>query len=157
LGLAGSEAIGAAHKFTESFAMAKAAGLPIIPHAGETKGPDSIREALELTECKRIGHGVRCVEDPDLMVRLGDLGVVLEVCPSSNVCLGVVPDLASHPLPQLMEAGLQVTINSDDPPMFGTSLTDEYWRCAQTFGWEIGTLRELAQAAANAALVPVEL
>jgi adenosine deaminase len=153
LGLSGFESVGAAFHHRETFAYARHMGLPIVPHAGETQGAASIQEAVDLCEPPRIGHGVRVLEDDLLTDRLAKAGTVLEVCPSSNVCLGVAPALEAHPLPHLMERGLVVTINSDDPPMFGTTLTDEFHRCAQAFGWGLPTLERLCRTAAEAALI----
>jgi|GEM_PF-6461167 len=118
LGLSGIEGVGPAEDHRAAFNYAMAHGLPIVPHAGETQGADSIWEALELTECKRIGHGIRCLEDDALVNELIEQQVVLEVCPSSNVCLNVVPSWEEHPLAKLRDRGLRVTLNSDDPPMF---------------------------------------
>ena len=123
LGLGGVEAGYSAVKFKAVFERARAAGLARTPHAGETVGADSIWSAVRALDATRIGHGVRCLEDPALVEHLRARQIPLEVCPSSNVCLGVAPSMAAHPLPQLLAAGLCVTINSDDPPMFNTTLT----------------------------------
>lgn len=117
------------------FARAKAEGLESVPHAGEQWGAPSLRETLDLLAPARIGHGVRCLEDPEIVAELIDRNVKLEVCPSSNVALGVVASLAEHPLPRLLDAGLAVSLGSDDPPLFGTTLVEEYRRCAHAFGW----------------------
>lgn len=138
------------------FAEARRQGLPISAHAGETKGPESIREALEFANPDRIGHGVRCVEDVKLVRELAERRIPLEVCPTSNVALGVFPSLEKHTLPYLLEAGLNVSINSDDPPMFGTTLTDELFRVSQTFGLDQDALYSLTLNAANAAFVSDE-
>jgi adenosine deaminase len=127
-------------------------GLPIVPHAGETQGADSIWEALELTECKRIGHGIRCLEDDALVNELIEKQVVLEVCPSSNICLNVVPSWEEHPLAKLRDRGLRVTLNSDDPPMFNTTLSEEYHRASKTWGWNADVLKSLVLNAAKATL-----
>ncbi|MDI9635542.1 adenosine deaminase [Geitlerinema splendidum] len=156
LGLAGQENKVPANLYETAYDYARAHDLPIIPHAGETQGPDSIWDAWKQTGCQRIGHGVRCLEDPELVRQLVANNVVLEVCPSSNVCLGVVPDLASHPLPKLVEAGLTVTINSDDPPMFSTSLSEEYCRCSEAFGFDEAQLKSFAQTAARHSLLSPE-
>ena len=125
-GLAGDEANGPAAPFTEAFAVARAAGLLSTPHAGEHAGPASVRAALDALGARRIQHGVRAVEDPDLVRRLADEGVCLDVCPTSNVQLGVVPSLEAHPLPALVQAGVAVSLNADDPVIFGSGLLDEY-------------------------------
>jgi adenosine deaminase len=129
------------------FARGKAEGLRSLPHAGEQWGAPSLRETLDLLAPDRIGHGVRCLEDEEIVAELRDRGIPLEVCPSSNVALGVSPSIAAHPLPRLLEAGLLVSLGSDDPPLFGTTLTEEYRRCAATFGWGRGEVLALAQAA----------
>jgi adenosine deaminase len=104
----------------------------------------------------RIGHGVRCLEDPALVSYLKEKQIPLEVCPSSNVCLHVVPDLTSHPLPRLMDEGLFVTINSDDPPMFNTNLTEEYLRITDEFGFSVPQLKQFVFNAARASLLPID-
>ena len=131
--------------FADVFARARAAGLHSVPHAGEADGPRSMWAALRSLGAERIGHGVRCLEDPALVDHLGHHQIPLEVCPTSNVCTRVVADLASHPLPVLIDAGLMVTLNSDDPPMFGTTLLDEYRTVATTFGFGVSELAELAR------------
>jgi adenosine deaminase len=132
--------------FRSVFAAAIAAGLHSVPHAGEMTGPATIWEALDGLGAERIGHGISCLADPALVARLRESQVPLEVCPTSNVCTRQVSGLAEHPLPRMLEAGLFVTLNSDDPPMFGTTLTDEYRRAAS----ELGLSREqLAGLAAN--------
>lgn len=156
LGLSGVEADTEPKVHAAAFARAKAAGVPITSHAGETQGPWSIRGALDDLGSDRIGHGVRCLEDGKLVAELRDRQVHLEVCPSSNVCLGVVPSLAEHPLPALLNEGLNVSINSDDPPMFNTSLTDELIRCSDAFGFNEDILWTLMLNAANAAFVTPE-
>jgi adenosine deaminase len=155
-GLSGIEELAPISIHTPSFERVKAAGLKVTSHAGETKGAASIKEALEFSLADRIGHGVRCVEDPFLVKRLRDEQIHLEVCPTSNVCLGVVPSLEEHPLARLLDEGLNVSINSDDPPMFGTTLTDELTRCAQTFEFNKDLLYSLTMNAVNAAFLPKE-
>jgi adenosine deaminase len=136
------------------FERARAHGLASLPHAGEMAGPESVRKALDLLRADRIGHGVRSLEDPGLVERLVAERVPLEVCPSSNVALGVVPTLAHHPLPALLEAGVEVSLASDDPPLFGTSLTEEYRRCARAFAFDASAIRMLAAAAIRHARLP---
>lgn len=151
LGLGGPEVGHPARKFRAAFDRAHAAGLACIPHAGETDGPESIWDALHTLHAVRIGHGVRCLEDPALVAELRELQVPLEVCPTSNVRLGVVAAMDAHPLPRLLEAGLYVTINSDDPSLFHTTLTDEYIHIAQTFGLSADEITRLVQNGAAAA------
>lgn len=155
LGLAGFESRGT-QVYREVFDHAKAKGIPVTAHAGETEGAWSIEETLDVTGARRIGHGVRALESPSTVARLIREGVTLEVCPTSNVCLGVVPSFAEHPLPKLVEAGITVTLNSDDPPMFGTSLSEEYHRCASTFGWHYPAFLQVTHAAISAAFLPSE-
>lgn len=126
------------------FAAARADGFHSLPHAGETAGAHSVRDAVEHLGARRIGHGVRSLEDPALVDELVRRGVVLEVCPTSNVRLGVAPSIAAHPLPRLLQAGVAVTLGSDDPPLFGTDLVREYVTCAQAFGWSRARVRALA-------------
>jgi adenosine deaminase len=154
LGLGGPEADNPPERYHAAFARARSAGLARVPHAGETAGPASIRGALDVLNADRLGHGVRCLEDPTLVAELRRRQVPLEVCPTSNICLGVVSRLADHPLPRLLAEGLYVTLNSDDPPMFNTSLTDEYLAVARTFGLGPHDLEMLVLAGVQAALLP---
>lgn len=154
LGLSGSEARFASDPFREHFAAAARAGLHCVAHAGEHAGPESIRSVLDVCGAERIGHGVRAVEDPDLMAELRERRIPLEVCPSSNVCLGVVPDLEHHPFDRLARAGCRVTVNSDDPPFFDTTLTGEYLRLSRTFGYGPAALADLVLAGLSAAFLP---
>jgi len=135
-----------AEEFRSVFASAIAAGLHSVPHAGEMSGPATIWEALDGLRAERIGHGLSCLDDPALVTRLRGSQVPLEVCPTSNVCTRQVRGLAEHPLPRLLAEGLFVTLNSDDPPMFGTTLTEEYRRAASVLGL---SRSELAGLAAN--------
>lgn len=138
--------LAAFYAFRAVFGAAIAAGLHSVPHAGEMSGPATIWEALDGLRAERIGHGISCLDDPALVARLRESQVPLEVCPTSNVCTRQVPGLAAHPLPRLLAEGLFVTLNSDDPPMFGTTLTEEYRRAAPVLG--LGR-SELAGLAAN--------
>jgi adenosine deaminase len=154
LGLGGSEAGNPPEKHRAAFERAHAAGVPSVPHAGETVGAASIWGALRALAAVRIGHGVLCLEDPALVEELRARQVPLEVCPTSNICLGVAPSLAAHPLPHLLAEGLYVTINSDDPPMFNTSLTGEYLALARTFDMGAGELERFVLNAVRASLLP---
>ena len=154
LGLSGSEARFASEPFREHFATAAREGLHCVAHAGEHAGPESIRSVLEVCGAERIGHGIRAVEDPALMVELRERGIPLEICPSSNVCLGVVPDLEQHPFDRLARAGCRVTVNSDDPAFFDTALTGEYLRLHRAFGYGPHELTSLALAGLRAAFLP---
>jgi adenosine deaminase len=154
LGLGGPEQGNRPEKFQNAFNRIRDKGIPCVLHAGETDGPSSIWNAIEVAAPARIGHGVRAVEDPNLIEYLRRTQLPLEVCPTSNICLGVFPTMSEHCLPQLLEHGLRVSINSDDPPMFNTSLTDEYLVCTKTFGWERATVGELAKSAIDMLLLP---
>jgi adenosine deaminase len=136
------------------FARAKAEGLKSVPHAGEQHGPPSLRETLDLLAPDRIGHGVRCLADPELTAEIADRGIPLEVCPSSNVALGVVSSFAAHPLPLLLAAGVQLSLASDDPPLFGTTLVEEYQRCVAAFGWGPEQVLAIAGAAVQHSFMP---
>ncbi len=126
IGLGGSEAKYPPELFQRAFERAKDGGLGSVPHAGEAEGPASIRGALEVLGADRIRHGIRAVQDRALLAELADRGIVLDVCPTSNVRTGVVASLADHPLPALLAAGVQCTVNTDDPAMFSTDLGSEY-------------------------------
>lgn len=154
LGLGGYEVGFPPEAFTDAFAIAREAGVPAVIHAGETGGPASIRGALDALDAVRIGHGTACVRDAALMERLRDSQVMLEVCPTSNVCLGVVSSMAAHPLPQMIAAGLNICINSDDPALFNATLTDEYRALGQAFGYDADFFRAQNRRAAEAALLP---
>lgn len=156
LGLGGPEVNNPASRYKESFDRAWAAGLPCILHAGETVGPESIWDALESGRTLRIGHGVRCLEDPKLVDYLREKQIPLEVNPTSNICLGVFPRFEDHPLPKLIAEGLYVTLNSDDPPMFNTTLTDEYLKANQILGLDIKTLQGLVLNAIRVSLLPAD-
>jgi len=153
LGLGGPEIGHPPELFEAAFDHALSAGLASVPHAGETVGPESIWGALRSLKAQRIGHGIRCLEDAALVAELRERQIPLEVCPTSNVCLGVAASIAEHPLPRLLDAGLYVTINSDDPPMFNTTLTDEYLKVANTFGFDVETIQQLVINAARASLL----
>jgi aminodeoxyfutalosine deaminase len=112
--------------YVEPFARAREGGLASVPHAGELGGPDAIRDALYLLHADRLRHGIRAIEDPELVAELAERGTVLDVCPVSNVRVGVVPSLEEHPLPRLVAAGVKCSLSTDDPPMFDTNLTSEY-------------------------------
>jgi adenosine deaminase len=154
LGLSGSEARFPTEPFREHFIEAQRQGLRRVAHAGEHAGPESIRSVLDVCGAERIGHGVRAVDDPALVAELAHRQIPLEVCPTSNVCLGVAPDLASHPFHRLYRAGVALTVNSDDPAFFGTTLTGEYLRLAQTFGYSAGELAHFVLAAVRHSFLP---
>ncbi len=154
LGLGGPEQGNPPSKFRRAFERVREAEIPCILHAGETDGPLSIWNAIEVADTKRIGHGVRAIEDMHLMDYLKRTQLALEVCPTSNICLGVFPSLSKHSLPRLLEYGLRITINSDDPPMFNTTLTGEYLACQEAFGWGHEILHQLVLNAVDVSLLP---
>jgi len=146
LGLGGLEKGFPPGLFTETYEEARRAGLRTVAHAGEADGPESIWGAIDDLKVERIGHGVRCIEDPALVEALRLRQIPLEVCPVSNYCLGIVKQGEAHPIREMVDAGLFCCINSDDPAMFSTSLTNEYQRLASSgFGWQ-----ELQQLNLNA-------
>ena len=151
-GLGGPEVGNPPQKFQAVFDRVRAAGIPCILHAGETDTAESIWQAITVADTRRIGHGVRAIEDPALMDYLRDRQIPLEVCPTSNLCLGVYPSLAEHSLPKLLEHGLYITINSDDPPMFNTTLTQEFLICQKMWNWDYQQLEQLSLNAINASL-----
>jgi aminodeoxyfutalosine deaminase len=146
-GLGGPEIGVPREQFARHFRAAKAAGLHSVPHAGESTGPATIWSALNDLGADRIGHGIAAAQDPALLEHLRDAHIPLEVCPTSNVCTGCVRDLGEHPLPQLVAAGVPVTINSDDPPMFATTLNHEYLVAAELLGLDEAGVAELARSA----------
>lgn len=154
--MAGEERMGRVADYARAFDIARDAGLGLTIHAGEVCGAFSVADALDLVKPSRIGHGVRAIEDPDLVRRLVDLGTVLEVCPGSNIALKVFPDLASHPLRKFHDAGVRVCINSDDPPFFGTSLAQEYDWASSAFGFTDEEINGMTRTAIEAAFVDEE-
>ena len=152
-GLGGPELGVPRSMFAEHFSAARAAGLHSVPHAGESTGPESIWEALDTLGAERIGHGIAAARDEALLARLRDQAIPLEVCPTSNVCTRAVPSLAEHPLPALVAAGVPVTINSDDPPMFSTTLSREYAIAAELLKLDEAGIAELAKAAVRASFL----
>jgi adenosine deaminase len=141
-------------KFAAVYARAKALGLARTAHAGEEGPPAYISEALDALDVGRIDHGVRCVEDAAVVARLRDARTPLTVCPLSNVALRVVDKLADHQLPAMLGAGLNVTLNSDDPAYFGGGMLANFSACAEAFGWNRDTFRQLSSNAVNAAFMP---
>ena len=150
-GIAGDEKAGKPKDFRWSFDCAREAGLRLTAHAGEWGGPESVRAALDDLGVERIGHGVRAIEDLALVDRLAEDGIVLEVCPGSNVALGVYPDWRAHPVHRLRERGVKVTVSTDDPPFFHTTMNNEYERLADAFDWDAGVFDDLARTSAEAA------
>jgi adenosine deaminase len=154
--MAGDEAGFPAGDFAEAYEIAADAGLGCVMHAGEWHGPESVRAALRLP-ITRIDHGVRAIEDPALVAEIAQRGVVLDCCPTSNVVLGVFPSYEAHPLPTLIEAGVRVTLGSDDPPYFGASIGGEYEVCAARLGLGEAELRAITATAIDAAFCDDDL
>lgn len=157
IGLGGYEVGFPAAPYASQFARARALGLHSVPHAGETEGPDSIRQALDDLGAERIGHGVRCVEDPDLVKRLADERVMLEVCPTSNRLIGVVESVEEHMLPRLIDAGVRVCLNTDDPGWFATDLITELQLATDHLGVDLDMHRRLQLDAVEASFAPNEV
>ena len=153
-GLGGPEIGVPRPQFKPYFERARAAGLRLVPHAGETTGAATVWDALRELGAERIGHGIHSVEDPALLAYLAERQIPLEVCPTSNVRTRAVSTLEEHPLPILVAAGVPVTINSDDPPMFGTTLNNEYAIAARLLDLDEAGVAELARAAVRAAFLP---
>lgn len=153
-GLGGTERGHPPEWFEDAYAVAREAGLRSIPHAGEVAGPESVWGAIRALGAERIGHGVRSIEDPALVGYLKQHQIPLEVCPTSNLCLGVYPSYQEHPLRWLWEQGLYVTLNSDDPPMFNTDLVREYQVAAEHLGFTAAELEQLSLNALRASFLP---
>ncbi len=151
IGLAGDEAH-PGDPFEEVFQAARRAGVHVVHHAGEAAGPPSIRQAMRTAE--RLGHGIRVLDDEDLVAEVRQRRLPLEVCPTSNVALGLVPSYAEHPLPRLRAAGLIVTVNTDVPSMTRTTLTGEYEKLRGVFGFDDAVLAELAANGVAASFAP---
>jgi aminodeoxyfutalosine deaminase len=156
-GLGGGEAGVRRASFRDEFAVARAAGLHSLPHAGESAGPGEVWAAIDELAAERIGHGIAAAGDPALLDRLREERITLEICPSSNVATGVVPFLAAHPLPRLLDAGVPVVLGSDDPSMFNTTLLEECQRVRAHFGLTARQLRALARASIEASFAPPAL
>lgn len=150
-GIAGDEKVGAPKDFRWSFDCAREAGLRLTAHAGEWGGPQSVRDALHDLGVERIGHGVRAIEDLALVDELAERDTVLEVCPGSNIALGLYPGWRQHPIDQFDRRGVKVTISTDDPPFFHTTMAREYDRLADAFDWDRGQFNRLARQALDAA------
>ena len=152
-GLGGPEVGVPRPQFKPYFDKARAAGLHSVPHAGETTGPETIWDALRDLGAERIGHGIAAAGDAQLMAYLAEHKIPLEVCPTSNVRTRAVARIEEHPLPALVAAGVPVTINSDDPPMFGTTLEEEYAVAAKLLGLDAAGVADLAKAAVHASFL----
>lgn len=156
-GLAGDELYGQPADFARAFDIARGAGLGLTAHAGEIAGPESVRATLAAFQPTRIGHGVRSAEDAELVRQLAGEGVTLEVCPSSNLALGLFPDLAAHPADDLRRQGVQLCLSTDDPAFFHCDIGSEYTRTAAAFGWSDPVQIDMTRAAIAAAFCAPEL
>ncbi|MEM9268284.1 MAG: adenosine deaminase [Pseudomonadota bacterium] len=154
--MAGEERFGRAQDYTRAFQIAQDAGLGLTSHAGELAGAHSVAETLDHLPVTRIGHGVRAIEDPALVSRLAEAGTVLEVCPGSNIALEVFASWQDHPLNALREAGVAVTVSTDDPPYFHTDLVAEYEAISATFGWTRAEFDQANLVALEAAFCDAE-
>ncbi|MFI7278252.1 adenosine deaminase [Streptomyces sp. NPDC049879] len=152
-GLGGPEIGWPRPQFKPYFDRAIAAGLHSVPHAGETTGPGTVWDALTELRAERIGHGTSAAQDPALLAHLAERGIPLEVCPTSNVATRAVPSLEEHPLRALVDAGVRVTVNSDDPPMFSTDLNNEYAIAARLLGLDAAGVAELAREGVRASFL----
>ncbi|NIZ59982.1 adenosine deaminase [Sedimentitalea sp. CY04] len=150
-GMGGNEGMFSQGDFAWSFDCAREAGLRLTTHAGEFGGPESVRDAVRNLGVERIGHGVRAIEDADLVHELVDRGTVLEVCPGSNVVLGLYPNFSAHPIARLRDAGVAVTVSTDDPPFFHTTMRREYEMLSKAFGWDADDFAALNATALAAA------
>lgn len=154
VGLGGPEHLAPAGPYAEVFRAAKSHGLHRVAHAGEAAGPESIWAALDALGAERIGHGTLAILDDDLVRHLRDTGIPLEVCPTSNVCTGVVPAVEQHPVRRLFDAGVRVTLSSDDPTFFGTNIVSEYRLLRETFAFSDWELARVARNGFEVAFLP---
>lgn len=157
MGLAGEESFGEPIDFRPAFEIARNAGLRLTAHAGEHRGAAHVRATIRDLQVERIGHGVRVIEDPAVMAEVRERGVTLEVCPHSNLALGLYPSMAAHPVKRLIDAGLKVTLNSDDPPFFHTDLEQEYRATAAVHGLSREDCLRITRTAIDAAFCDEEL
>lgn len=144
-------------RFAEAFRRAGAAGLRRTVHAGESSGPEGVRDAIELLGADRIDHGVRAIEDPALVALLVERQIPLGICPSSNLTLGVYPSIAAHPIERLRQAGVRVSVNTDDPVLLGASLEGEFAVCQAAFGWSDEVLRSVARSSIDASFANADV
>lgn len=144
-------------RFAQAFKRAGAAGLRRTVHAGESSGPEGVRDAIEMLGADRIDHGVRAIEDPSLVELLADRRIPLGVCPTSNLTLGVYAAIEEHPIDRLRRAGVVVSINTDDPVLLGASLEGEYALCSKAFGWSDDVVRTLARNSIDASFASADV
>ncbi len=156
-GLSNDERRGVTADFAPAFRIARRAGLASVPHGGELLGPVNVRQALDSLAPDRIGHGVRSVEDPGVLAEVVERGITLEVCPGSNVALGVYPDAAHVPLRRLLDAGARVALGADDPLLFGSRLLDQYVGAREHHGLDDAALADLARSSFAGSRAPREV
>lgn len=154
--IGGDETQGPPEAFAEIFAAARSAGLRVMAHAGEVVGPASVWGAVDALQVERIGHGIRSIDDPELLAHLRERRVMLDICPTSNLRTGAAPSKAAHPLRRLFDAGVRISINSDDPVFFGTTLVDEYRLAAQAYDFSADDLVAVTLDAITASFLPSE-
>ncbi|MGI9577256.1 MAG: adenosine deaminase [Microthrixaceae bacterium] len=157
LGLHNDEAGHPPEPFERQFARGAEAGLLRVPHAGELAGPESVRGALDVLGADRIQHGVRAIEDKSLVRQLADRAVVLDVCPTSNLMLGVTEQLEDHPLPALLDAGVRCSLNADDPLLFGPGILEEYQLARESLALDDETLAAIAGTSFSGSAAPAEI
>jgi adenosine deaminase len=153
-GLANDEALRPPEPFARAFAVAREGGLLSVPHAGELEGPASIGGALDGLGADRVQHGVRAIEDPELVKRLADADVCLDVCPTSNLALAVYPSFDAHPIGRLLDAGVACSVNADDPLLFGSGLLEEYELCRNELAFDDVRLAQVARCSIEASAAP---
>jgi adenosine deaminase len=156
-GLSNDERRGTTSEFAPAFRIARNAGLLAVPHGGELCGPATVRTCLDELGAGRIGHGVRTVEDPDLLKRVVDAGVALEVCPASNVSLGVYHHAEDVPLRQLYDSGARIALGADDPLLFGSRLAEQYETARSVHGFTDPELADLARGSVLASTAPADV
>lgn len=152
-GLGGDEAKFPPQLFTKAYHLAKEAGLQCTVHAGEFDSAQRMKEAMDYLPIQRIGHGVNVIHSPEIMAMVKDKRIALEVCPTSNLFLGLFKDMDAHPFPKLYEAGIQISINSDDPPFMKTTLAQEYQRVQNSYHYSDETMNRITKMALEAAFV----
>ena len=155
-GMAGAEMAGRPSDFAYAFDMAREAGMPLTCHAGEWGGPDMVADTIRDLKVQRIGHGINARHDANLVAQLVDTGVVLEVCPISNIVLKAIAPDSAHPINDLRDAGVAITVSTDDPPFFHTTMTAEFAYLADTYGWGMDDFKSLNQTALDAAFCDVD-
>lgn len=156
-GLSNDERRGVTEEFGPAFAIAERAGLALVPHAGELLGPESVETTVSAIGPDRLGHGVRAVEDPRVLDLVAGIGVAMEVCPGSNVAMGVYESAQEVPLRQIVEAGVDVALGADDPLLFDSRLVDQYALARNELGFTDAELADLARASIRASRMPAEL